>query len=116
MATGPTFASELSETGRFDGTLLFPQIESMVVLEEGRDFPDWEPIREEQDGPDDHRDWNKIGGTPRWLQYDATPEGPGWQFLFQFTAAFVGRELGDGAEAYGFVHDDGRGVFVWQSH
>jgi hypothetical protein len=116
-AIGPTATSQLSETGRFDGTLLFPRIESRVLLEEGRDYPDWDlwnadPANER----DDDRDWNKIGGVPRWLQSDETPDGLGWQFLFQFTAAAVGRELGDGAEVYGFVHDDGRGRFIVQSH
>ena len=47
---------------------------------------------------------------------DETPDEPGWHFLVQFTAARVGRELGDGAEVYGLLHDDGRGRFIVQSH
>ena len=66
--------------------------------------------------PDDHRDWNKVGGNPRWLQNDDTPDEPGWRLLFQFTAASVGRELGDGAEVYGLIHDDGRGRVFVHSH
>ena len=116
-ATGPTFASDLSETGRFEGTVLFPRIESRVELEAGRDFADWDVWNADPAATrDDERDWNKIGGTPRWLQVDESPTDPGWAFLFQFTAASVGREMGDGAEAYGFIHDDGRGWFTWQSH
>jgi hypothetical protein len=61
-------------------------------------------------------DWNKVGGTPRFLQNDETPSGAGWRFLLQFTAALIAREFGDAAECYGFVSDDGRGVFLWQSH
>ena len=44
------------------------------------------------------------------------PDEPGWRFLFQFTAAKVGRELADGAEVYGLINDDGRGRFIVQSH
>lgn len=59
--------------------------------------------------------WNKVGGGPIWLQGDETP-GSQWRFLFQFGAEHVGHELGDAAECYGFVREDGRGTFLWQCH
>ena len=65
--------------------------------------------------PDDDREWNKIAGTPRWLQADETP-GPGWRFAFQFDAGATDQELADGAVCYGFVNDAGEGAFLWQCH
>lgn len=62
----------------------------------------------------DRRDWNKIGGTPNWFQGPEQPPGDGWRFAFQFTAGYAAVELGDGAECYGFVHEDGRGAILWQ--
>lgn len=60
-------------------------------------------------------EWNRIGGTPLWLQGDESL-GPDWRFLFQFSAGLMGNEIADVAECYGFVHDDGRGIFLWQCH
>lgn len=61
-------------------------------------------------------DWNKIGGTPMYLQGEDVPPGDGWQFAFQFTAAWTGGEIADGAECYGFAREDGQGAFLWQCH
>ncbi len=59
--------------------------------------------------------WNKVGGTPTWLQGDDTPDG--CRFVAQFTADLAGEELADGAECYLFVDDEtGEGVFFSQSH
>ena len=68
------------------------------------------------DDPEDDGAWDKVGGTPRWLQGDETPDGDGWRFWFQYTAARIGCELADGAECYGFIDPDGRGTFIVQSH
>jgi hypothetical protein len=51
-----------------------------------------------------------------YLQGDEEPLGEGWTFAFQFTAAWFGDELADGAECYGFVNTDGAGAFLWQCH
>ena len=117
MTTGPTFWTSLPGPERYLGRRIWRPIESRAVLEPGLDFDEWaiyddDPERER----DDERDWNKVGGTPRWLQGDETPDEPGWHFVFQFTAEKVGRELADGAEVYGFTHDDGRGRFIVHSH
>lgn len=60
--------------------------------------------------------WNHVGGLPTWLQGPEQVPGDGWRFAFQFSAGAAGMELGDGAECYGFVTDDGRGAFLWQCH
>jgi hypothetical protein len=65
---------------------------------------------------DDSRDWNKLGGTPLFLQGEEWPPGDGWHFAFQFTAGAAGAERGDGAECYGYINDDGRAAFAWQGH
>ena len=116
-ATGPTFWSEMEGPERYLGRRIARQVESRVVLEPGFDFDDWAILDDDPErGRDDERDWNKIGGNPRWLQSDEMPDEPGWRFLFQFTAGKVGRELADGAEVYGLIHDDGRGRFIVHSH
>ena len=116
-AIGPTYASEVHEEAfdRFVPRLTGRLIESLPTLEEGRDFPDWEPFR--QDPPaerDDDRDWNKVGGTPLYLQ-GGPPPGE-WQFLFQFTAHLAGREMADGAQCYGLIGPDRRGLFLIEGH
>jgi hypothetical protein len=88
----------------------------LVVLEPGFDLDDWSILDDSAITRDDQRDYNKIGGNPRWLQHDDTPDEPGWRLLFQFTAADVGHELGDGAEVYGLIHEDGRGRVFIHSH
>jgi hypothetical protein len=116
-ATGPTFWSEIAGPPRYVSRMVLRRVESVAVLEPGFDFDDWSVLdADAATRPDDHRDWNKIGGNPRWLQNDEMPDEPGWRLLFQFTAASVGRELSDGAEAYGLIHEDGRGRFLVHSH
>ena len=117
VATGPTFWSDVPGPDRYLRRRVARRIESLAVLEAGFDLDDWAVLDEDPEHTrDDERDWNKIGGNPRWLQGDETPDEPGWRFLFQFTAAKVGRELADGAEVYGLINDDGRGRFIVQSH
>ena len=118
MATGPTFWTEVRDRPtRYVPRLAFRRIESLAVLKEGLDFDDWDVLNlDPETSRDDDRDWNKIGGNPRWLQGDDMPDEPGWRFLFQFTAAKMGFELADGAEVYGLIHDDGRGRFIVHSH
>lgn len=57
-----------------------------------------------------------MAGKPLTPQGEQLPPGDGWTFAFQFSAAWAGRELGDGAECYGFVREDGTGAFLWQCH
>jgi hypothetical protein len=117
VATGPTYAREVRGAPRYATRMVFRQIESLAVLEPGFDFDDWDGFPDDPAAErDDHRDWNKLGGTPRWLQGAEEPTGPGWRFLFQFTAASVGHEMADGAEVYGHVNEDGRGAVAVQSH
>lgn len=63
-----------------------------------------------------HGDWNKIGGTPLFLQGEEYPPGDGWRFAFQFTGGWAGWDPGDGAELYGFVTEQGAGALLWQCH
>jgi hypothetical protein len=115
-STGPTYASEVPGEPRFASRMILRRVESVAVFEDGFDFDDWAVLDESQPERDDHRDYNKVGGTARWLQTDDTVDGDGWRFVFQFTAAMVGHELGDGAEVYGQIHDDGRGLVTVHSH
>ena len=115
-ATGPTFWSEITGRTRYVSRMRVRKIESLVVLEPGFDLEDWSVLDDPAITRDDQRDYNKVGGNPRWLQHDDTPDEPGWHLLFQFTAADVGHELGDGAEVYGLIHEDGRGRVFVHSH
>jgi len=95
-----------------------PRPEVFVELVDSADPADWDhPV--EAPGRafarDDDRDWNKIGGTPHWLQGEESPEA-GWEFLAQFTADLLATERGDGAECYLWQHPDGRVAFGWQCH
>jgi hypothetical protein len=118
--TGPTFWTDSTETPgpeRYLSRRIPGQVESRVVVEPGLDFDDWTILDDDPEPHgDDDRDWNKLGGNPRWLQGAQMPDEPGWRFLFQFTAAKVGHELADGAEVYGLIHDDGRGHLIVHSH
>lgn len=83
--------------------------------------PRLEPFNEPEEWPADverpARTFNKVGGTALALQGSPRPPGDGWRFLFQFGAMEAGRELGDGAECYGFVHEPtGEGYFSWDCH
>lgn len=64
----------------------------------------------------DGRNWNEIGGTPRWLHDEEVPQGDGWSFLAQFGADELAIERGDGAHRYLSQHEDGRVAFGWQCH
>jgi hypothetical protein len=92
--------------------------ERFVVLTPGTDPPEWTwpKVPEGAYIATSHGDWNKIGGTPLFLQGNDWPHGHGWEFAFQFTASWAGHEFGDGAECYGFANTDGRGAFLWQCH
>ena len=116
QAVGPTYASEMhADRGRSVLRMTFRLTEYLPTLEPGWDYPDWEAIRTDSAlERDDDRDWNKIGGTPRYLQGGPPPDQ--WRFLFQFTAEHVGREMGDGAECYGLIDPDRRGLFLVEGH
>jgi hypothetical protein len=116
-ATGPALYERIDDPGRYRQANTFRIYERFIVLEAGADPQSWEwPALPDRAYPaDTHGDWNKLGGTPRWLQGDATP-GAEWRFAFQFNASWAGHEFGDVADCYGFVTDDGRGAFAWQCH
>lgn len=85
-----------------------PQRERYVVWSEGMD-----PVafREITSAPAEN--WNKVAGTPLWLQGADTP-GPEWTYALQFTADAAGSERGDGAIFYGWVNSSGQGALGWQ--
>lgn len=111
--TGPTYPHEgRLDLSRFHLVSKRERIESVPDLVPGLDPEDWDDGEHDSS---DNRVWNKLGGMPRWLQGPEHP-GPDHRFLFQFSASHIGYELADGAECYGFVTADGRGVFLWQCH
>lgn len=112
--TGPRYVSSRFDMSRFQPRLRFGFVERRPLLTGGRDPLDWTPFVEE--GTATESDWNKVAGTPLWLQGPDAPNGDGWRFLFQFSAEAIGHEFGDGAVCYGFVSDDGGGAFTWQCH
>jgi hypothetical protein len=87
-----------------------PRPERFPILEDGLDPDDFVPGADVGDEP-----WNKVGGTPLWLQGDDTP-GPEWEFALQFDAGRAGEDRGDGAIFYGWVNADGAGALGWQCH
>lgn len=112
VATGPSSMTEIwDDNTRFRRRRRMPRQEYAVDLTAGFDPESWSDEVIE----DRHGDWNKLGGTPRWLHGSGLPD-TGYRFAFQFTASAFGTEFGDGAEAYGFVRPDGRGAFLWQCH
>lgn len=118
MSRGPALFVGAGNGSHFRQIKKVRRYERYVRLEEGADPSIWtwpDPPKDTR-VRDQHGDWNKIGGTPLFLQGDATPAGEGWRFAFQFSADWAGRELGDGAECYGFTRDDGTGAFLWQCH
>jgi hypothetical protein len=116
QAIGPTYASGCTEFERYVPRLRTRRIEYLPTLEEGLEPPDWDEFdREHEDEQDDDRDWNKIGGSPRYLQ-GGPPDPAGLLFLFQFTANQIGHELGDAAQCYGLIDDARRGYFLIESH
>ena len=118
MSEGPALYETPEVSGGLQRLMRMRPYERYVRLQEGADPPAWswpEPPEGAQ-RRDQHGDWNKIGGTPQWLQGAEEPPGEGWRFAFQFSAGWAGRELGDGAECYGFVREDGTGALLWQCH
>jgi HEAT repeat protein len=118
LSTGPQLFEYVPEGGPFRRRSRARPYERFIRLEDGADpssweWPELEPETYRRDAPGD---WNKLGGTPLFLQGEQFPPGEGWSFAFQFSAAWAGRELGDGAECYGFVREDGAGAFLWQCH
>jgi hypothetical protein len=118
LAAGPQLFEAVEEPHRYQQVGKMRRYQRYIVLEPGADPREWTwPELPPNTYPAyGHRDWNKIGGTPAYLQGPDTPRGPGWQFAFQFNAAWAGHEFGDVAECYGFINDDGRGAFLWQCH
>jgi len=116
--TGPKLYEEYTEPHRYRQVRKRRPFERFITLEPGADPPEWSwPELPDGDTPrEDPGDWGKIGGTPLFLQGEDCPPGDGWHFAFQFNAQWAGHEFGDGAECYGFVHNDGRGAFLWQCH
>ena len=116
QATGPTYVSAFSELDRYVPRLRARRTEYTPLLEDGVEPPDWEAFdRAQEDDRDDDRDWNKIGGSPRYIQ-GGPPDPEGLRFLFQFTAEQIGHEMGDAAQCYGFIDDARRGYFLIESH
>ena len=85
-----------------------PQQERFVVWSDGADPAEFGQVTSADD-------WNKVGGTPVWLQDDDTP-GPTWSYVFQVEAGMAGSERGDGAVFYGWMSEAGEGALGWQSH
>jgi HEAT repeats len=118
LSTGPQLFESMPETDWFRRRSRARPYERFIRLEDGADPESWEwpelaPDTYRRDAPGD---WNKLGGTPLFLQGEQLPPGDGWTFAFQFSAAWAGRELADGAECYGFVREDATGAFLWQCH
>jgi hypothetical protein len=118
LSTGPQLFEFVPELGQFRRRWRARPYERFIRLEDGADperwdWPELDPGTNRRDAPGD---WNKLGGTPLFLQGEQLPPGERWSFAFQFSASWAGRELGDGAECYGFVREDGTGAFLWQCH
>ncbi|MEO6532865.1 MAG: HEAT repeat domain-containing protein [Pseudolysinimonas sp.] len=87
-----------------------PRDERYVVWSDGADPAEYPPEAEiTTEG------WNKVGGTPVWLQGDDTP-GPEWGYVLQVDAGLTGCDRGDGAIFYGWINDAGQGALGWQCH
>lgn len=116
--TGPRLFEREGDEDRFVNRSRATPYERFVELTQGADPTEWEwPAPTPDELPrDGHGDWNKIGGTPLFLQGEEFPPGEDWRFAFQFTAGWAAEEMGDGAQCYGFVRGDGTGAFLWQCH
>ena len=104
QATGPHLFERVPEHCGFRRRTRARPYERFVSLEPGADPEGWDDLaaRRPNTGSEHHGDWNKIGGTPIFVS--GSPRlGPGWEFAFQFTAAWAGHELANGAECYGFL-------------
>ena len=117
-ATGPGLFECIPQPTRYGAASINRVYERFIELEAGFDPPEWTwpelPEGEYAARPEDG--WNKLGGTPQFLQGDGGPPGAGWRFAFQFSAAWAGHEIADGAECYGFINTDGRGALGWDCH
>ena len=115
VAMGPALFELDDEPHRYRPVGKRRMYERYIVLEDGADPTNWSwpqpPSGSEQ--IDSYGDWNKIGGTPRWLESDDNP-GSAWKLAFQFTTIATGHTGGGPARCYGFVTDDGRGSLRWQ--
>jgi hypothetical protein len=108
--TGPTFYRRVPEPARFRARSRALPLAHDMALVPAADPLEWGAEADTAG----HEAWNKVGGTPLFLQGDEWPPGIGWSFAFQFSAGWAGHELGDGAECYAFLHDDGNAAFLWQ--
>jgi hypothetical protein len=117
QATGPQLYEWQSVQDRFRRrSRRVPVQERFLTFAEGADPTTWQ-WPEEPAGlqVNDEEDWNKIGGTPLWLQGPEKPHGDEWQYAFQF-AADLADERGDAAICYGWTDGRGRAAFGWQCH
>jgi HEAT repeat protein len=118
-ATGPQLYEDAPQPRRFRPVVRKHQrYQRFVRLAAGADPKRWEwpALAPHTFVRDAHGDWNKIGGTGRWLQGEPRLPGEGWRFAFQFSADWAGCELGDGAECYGFIRADGTAALAWDCH
>lgn len=122
QAVGPTYAYEWPvkwpaldpRLDRFKANPQFGFIISEVDLVPGADPANW---RHDGGSETTSDDWNKVGGTPVTLQGgEEELVSAGWKFVASWDASWVGREMGDAAECYVWVHPDGRGMLDVQSH
>ena len=119
LPVGPQLYESVSEeTDRYRRRTRRLPVERFVRFQESADPESWEfaDIDPELPSWDVHGDWNKVGGTPQWLQGPESPPGEGWTFAFQFSAGSAGDDRGDGAECYGWTRPDGTAAFGWQCH
>lgn len=117
-ATGPGLFELVPQPARYGSAAIHRAYERFIEFEAGFDPPEWTwPELPEGEYPAESEDgWNKLGGTPQFLQGEGGPPGEGWRFAFQFSASWAGEELADGAECYGFINTDGRGALGWDCH
>lgn len=116
-AVGPQLYQWQADAGRFrHRSRRVRAPDRFITLTDGADPTSWRwpenPPRLERD---DDRDWDKIGGTPLWLQRPEQPPADGWTYAFQFNADLVA-ERGDGAVCYGWTDGQGQAAFGWQCH
>jgi hypothetical protein len=106
---GPRNFTSVHDLSRFrPRTRRLPHQERYVIWANGAD-----PLEYPLEATLGHERWDKVGGTPVWLQGDDTP-GPEWDYAFQFDAARAGSDRGDNAIFYGWVNGAGQGALGWQ--
>jgi HEAT repeats len=110
-AEGPHSFDLVTEEGRFvKRTRRLPRTEQFVVWSDGADPEEFPP-----GAPTVSEHWNKVGGTPLYLQGDDSP-GEGWAHAFQVSSGLTGHNVADNAMIYGWVNEAGQGALGWQSH